>query len=49
MSKTKTESPPLTKDEIADIKKALKSKKWKTFDSAHELIADLRKNAKVEV
>lgn len=44
MSKTKTESPPLTNEEIKDIKSSLKSKKWKTFDSANDLIDNLRKN-----
>ena len=49
MSKTKTESPPLTNEEIKDIKSSLKSKKWKTFDSASDLIEDLRKSANVEI
>jgi len=42
------ESPPLSDEEIRDIKKALKSKKWKTFDSVDDLVKDLHKAANVE-
>jgi len=49
LSKPKTiESPPLSDEEIRDINKALKSKKWKTFDSADALLKDLHNAANVE-
>lgn len=43
LSKTKTYSPPLSKEEIADVKKARKSK-GKLYNSPEELIEDLHRN-----
>ncbi len=43
LSKTKLYSPPLSKEEIADIKKALKSK-GKIYKIPEELIKDLHSN-----
>jgi len=40
LAKTKTYSPPLSKKEIEDVKKARKSK-GKTFKNADDLIKDL--------
>ena len=40
LSKTKMYSPPLSKEEIADVKKALKSK-GKIYKTPEELIKDL--------
>ncbi|MDE1763892.1 MAG: hypothetical protein KGH88_06575 [Thaumarchaeota archaeon] len=40
LSKTKMYSPPLSKKEIADVKKALKSK-GKIYKTPEELIKDL--------
>jgi hypothetical protein len=49
LSKSKAiESPPLSGEEIRDVKKALKSKKWKTFNSVDDLLKDLHKSANVE-
>ena len=43
LSKTKMYSPPLSKEEIADVKKARKSR-GKLFNTPEELIEDLHKN-----
>jgi hypothetical protein len=43
LSKTKTESPPLSPEEISDIKKA-RTEKGKIYNDVEELIQDLHKN-----
>jgi hypothetical protein len=43
LSKTKSESPPLSPEEIADIKKA-RAEKGKIYDDVEELIKDLHNN-----
>ena len=44
MSKQKIKSQPLTRDEIADVKKALKEKPGRVFKTPKEAIADLHKH-----
>lgn len=41
--KQKPKSPPLTPDEIADVKKALKEKKRKVFKTPEDAIDDLHR------
>ncbi|MFZ1076324.1 MAG: hypothetical protein WAN47_02710 [Nitrosotalea sp.] len=43
LSKTKMYSPPLSEEEVADVKKALKSK-GKIYKTPEELIQDLHTN-----
>lgn len=43
MSTTKVESPPLSDDEIADIKKA-RTEKGKIYNNVEDLIHDLHAN-----
>jgi hypothetical protein len=49
LSKAKiTESPPLSKEEIKDIKAARKSKDWKTYTNYKDLIKELNDAAKLD-
>ena len=43
LSKTKNYSPPLSDEEIRDVKKALKEKRGRVFKTAQEAIDDLHK------
>lgn len=42
--KSKLKSPPLTPEEIADVKAALKEKRGPIFKTAEDAIADLHKH-----
>ncbi|WP_158507462.1 hypothetical protein [Candidatus Nitrosotenuis cloacae] len=44
MSKAKIHSPPLSDEEIRDVKKALKEKRGRVFKTAQEAIEDLHKS-----
>ena len=49
LSKVKTtESPPLSKEEIEDVKAARKSKNWKTYSNYKDLIKELNDAAKLD-
>lgn len=43
LSKTKVNSPPLSEEEIRDVKKALKEKRGRVFKTAQEAMEDLHK------
>jgi len=42
----KFRSPPLSKEEIEDVKAARKSKNWKTYSNYKDLIKELEKSKK---